>query len=217
MATPIRFRRQASSPEHDLQTSLVSWWRKNVREPLIDEKNEAILAPGDAYLYAVPNAGKRANGAKNLDAPSAWWLIAEGLRAGVSDLVLMIHGGRTVYVEVKTDTTLVTTRTYQNADQRKFEATCVALGFPYRVCRSLEEFASILDEFGVRYIARPFSPAMLRPRSGSRPAPSAGPPASARAGRPSADPGRSASGDAPADPPPMAPSQPRKARAPRRR
>lgn len=127
----------------------------------------------DAYLYAVPNAGKRAAKVKgrrvNEGAQAAWWFLAEGLRSGVADLVLMLPGGRSVYCETKTDNTLRSRKTYQSEDQREFERVCGRLGHSYRVYRSLEEFADICDEFDVPYTARPITPALFRPRPARRP------------------------------------------------
>ena len=145
-ARPRFARRPTRAPEHSLQASIRAWWMACVKEP------------HHGFLFAVTNGAKRAakrNGVMvNGDAPPAWWLIAEGLRAGVSDLVMMVPGSKTVFIEVKLDDTILTKKTYQNDAQEAFEKTCNTLGHPYRIARSIEDFADICDEFQVPYRAR---------------------------------------------------------------
>lgn len=190
-------RRRAKAPEHGLQASIRSWWMACVKEP------------DDAFLFAVTNGAKRAakrNGVMvNSDAPPAWWLIAEGLRAGVSDLVMMIPGGKTVFIEVKLDDTLLTKKTYQNDAQQAFERTCNTLGHPYRIARSIEDFADICDEFGVPYRARPFGPKLLKPVKVAPPKPLSARRAKARSGQVATTPGNTPSASAPAHPAPDPP------------
>lgn len=162
-ARPHFARRRARAPEHGIQASIRAWWMACVKEPQ------------DGFLFAVTNGAKRAaerNGVMvNGDAPPAWWLIAEGLRAGVSDLVMMVPGGKTVFIEVKLDDTILTKKTYQNDAQEAFEKTCNTLGHPYRIARSIEDFADICDEFQVPYRARPFGPKLLKPVKAAPPKP----------------------------------------------
>ena len=67
-------------------------------------------------------------------------LIAMGLRPGVSDLVLMFPGGRTVFVEVKNETGI------QSPAQRAFEQKCHELGFKYVLVRSVEDVKRLLEK-----------------------------------------------------------------------
>lgn len=155
-------RRRPGAPEHGLQRSLVAWWKACVKDG------------EDAFLFSVPNGAKRSakQGSVNGDAPPAYWLLHEGLRAGVSDLVIMLPQGRTLYVEVKLDKTLLTDKTYQTEHQAKFQATCEHLGHTYRIIRSIEQFADLCDEFGVPYRARPMGGALLKPVKAALRAPS---------------------------------------------
>jgi hypothetical protein len=159
--SPAR-RRRPGAPEHGLQRSLVAWWRSCVKDG------------HHGFLFAVPNGAKRSakQGSVNTDAPPAYWLLHEGLRAGVSDLVLMLPGGRSVFIEVKIDNTLLTNKTYQTEQQQEFEAVCIRLQHTYRIVRSIEQFADLCDEFGVPYRARPMGGALLKPVKAALRAPS---------------------------------------------
>lgn len=61
-----------------------------------------------------------------------------GMRKGVADLHLCFPNGKLVYVELKTEIGV------QRPEQKTFQSQVEALGFKYYVCRSLEEFKSIV-------------------------------------------------------------------------
>ena len=84
-------------------------------------------------FFAVPNGGHR-----NIQTARA--LKAEGVTAGVSDLIMLIprRGYHALCVEVKT---LVGR---QSANQREWEAKVRAQGFYYAVVRSLDDFAELV-------------------------------------------------------------------------
>lgn len=63
-----------------------------------------------------------------------------GLLTGVSDLVVMLPGGQTLYMEVKTP------RGKQSESQRKFESKAVKLGHNYCVVRSLENAQQVVEQ-----------------------------------------------------------------------
>ena len=191
---PRLARRRPSAPEHNLQASIRAWWQACVKEP------------DHGFLFAVTNGAKRAakrNGVMvNGDAPPAWWLIAEGLRAGVSDLVMMVPNGKTVFIEIKLDDTLLTQKTYQNDAQQAFEKTCNTLGHPYRIARSIEDFADICDEFQVPYRARPYGPKLLKPVKAAPPKPLSARRVKARSGQAATTHENTPSASAPAHPAP---------------
>ena len=52
---------------------------------------------------------------------------------GESDLTLFCHGGRTIFIEVKTPTGR------QSKQQKRFQAAVERLGFEYKIMRSVED------------------------------------------------------------------------------
>jgi hypothetical protein len=67
----------------------------------------------------------------------------EGMRAGVADICIMLGGGRTVWLEMKT------AKGRQTADQAEFQKVCEALGHPYILAHSLDEAMQGLRTAGV--------------------------------------------------------------------
>ena len=61
-----------------------------------------------------------------------------GLRSGVADLVLLLKGGKTVFLEVKTD------KGRQSENQKEFEKEIKKLDFDYYIVRSVEDVEEIL-------------------------------------------------------------------------
>lgn len=66
--------------EHEEQVALVQWFRDNFKEP-------------DYIIFAVPNGGFR--GTKEAER-----LKAEGVKSGVSDLIILTHN-RVIFLEMK--------------------------------------------------------------------------------------------------------------------
>ena len=58
---------------------------------------------------------------------------------GEADLTLFTHGGRTIFIEVKTQTGR------QSQDQKHFEAVVTAYGFEYIIMRSREDAKTLAD------------------------------------------------------------------------
>lgn len=107
--------------ETTLQQACVKWFDRNV-------------SPTQAFLYAVPNGGSRHKA-------EAVNLKKEGLKAGVADLVLMLAGGSTIYIEMKYG------KNTQSKPQVKFEQIAKGLGFNYYIIRSLKEFKIVVGYF----------------------------------------------------------------------
>ena len=84
-------------------------------------------------FFAIPNGGHR-------NIQTAARLKAEGVTAGVSDLMLLIarHGYHALCVEVKT---LVGR---QSENQKLWQQRVEAQGFKYAVVRSLDDFAELV-------------------------------------------------------------------------
>lgn len=70
----------ASVSEHEEQVALINWFRDNFKEP-------------DYIIFAVPNGGKR--GIKE-----AGRLKDEGVKSGVSDLIILTHE-KVIFLEMK--------------------------------------------------------------------------------------------------------------------
>ena len=66
--------------EHEEQVALVQWFRDNFKEP-------------DYIIFAVPNGGKRCGA-------EAERLRKEGVKSGVSDLIILSHG-KVIFLEMK--------------------------------------------------------------------------------------------------------------------
>ena len=87
-------------------------------------------------FYAVPNGGMRTLGvAKKLK--------AEGQKAGVADLCLMVHNNtwHGLYLEVKTG------KGRLSETQKEWFPKCVEAGYYYQVVRSVDEVVKILKDF----------------------------------------------------------------------
>ena len=94
-----------------------------------------VSAHPDVYAFAIPNAAKRSP-------MLAARMKAEGLRAGVADLAIMLPGGRMAWLELKDG------KGKQSDAQKGFEAICARLGHHYAVVRSLDEAITILKQWG---------------------------------------------------------------------
>lgn len=118
-----RQRRRPSDEEHRLQCACVRWFR--CQYPKLRHN-----------LFAVPNGGRR-------DKATAGKLKAEGVLAGVADLILLksnAHYGA-LLIEMKT-------RKGRQADtQREWQRRIEADGYHYVVCRSLEDFMREVREY----------------------------------------------------------------------
>jgi hypothetical protein len=85
----------------------------------------------DCLIFSIPNGGLR-------DKRTAMLMKSTGLLPGASDLIV-IHFGAVVFVELKTATGV------QSAEQKAFEVRVNQCGYPYYLCRSLEQFKQILS------------------------------------------------------------------------
>ena len=103
--------------ESILQTACVKWFR---------------LQYPDLIIYAVPNGGSR-------NVREAQRLKAEGVLAGVADLVVMLPQGKSIYIEMKVKWNK------QTDNQKEFQKKAIELGHTYAVCYSFEEFQQIIE------------------------------------------------------------------------
>lgn len=87
---------------------------------------------GQIEFFSVPNEAAG-------NAVRQGQMIAMGLRPGVSDLVVLSAGGRTIFLEVKNETGV------QRDVQKKFQQTVEKLGFKYFIVRSVEDVKKIIE------------------------------------------------------------------------
>jgi len=105
--------------ENQLQQQIIIWYKNNYQ------------INGKGLIFSVPNGGSR----HILEAKT---LKATGQMAGVSDLIILIPDGKTLFVEVKVE------KGVQSEVQKIFETKVTYLGFEYYLVRSLEEFKNII-------------------------------------------------------------------------
>lgn len=107
--------------EHKIQSAIMTHIRR--------------IAP-DVFAYAIPNGGGRSlsEGRK---------LKAEGVRAGVPDLGLILPDGRAAFIEVKkADGRL-------SALQTGFRDLCARRGVPWALARCLDDVDQAFASWGV--------------------------------------------------------------------
>ena len=106
--------------EHKIQCAIVKWFYY------------AYPQYRGGLFFAIPNGGHR-----NIQTARA--LKAEGVTAGVSDLMLLVpsRGYHALCVEVKT------IKGRQSEFQKAWEAKVEAQGFKYAIVRSLDDFAEL--------------------------------------------------------------------------
>tara|TARA_R110000868_G_scaffold310381_1_gene571609 strand:- start:189 stop:542 length:354 start_codon:yes stop_codon:yes gene_type:complete len=105
------------TPEDVIQQKCVIWFRNNY----------GLKTQTPRYiLFSVPNSGK--------DVKEQSYKKATGMMPGVSDLILLMPNGVTIFIEMKTE------KGRQSDSQTEFENAVKQLGFVYIVCRSFEQF-----------------------------------------------------------------------------
>lgn len=111
-----KHRRRPDDEEHRIQSACVRWFR--LQYPQYTHN-----------LFAVPNGGRR-------DKATAGKLNAEGVLAGVADLILLKSNADfgALLIEMKTSTGR------QSDTQRQWQQLIEADGYHYVICRSLDDF-----------------------------------------------------------------------------
>ena len=116
-------RKHPADEEHQLQVACVQWFK--LQHPQCRHN-----------LFAVPNGGRRdkVTGAK---------LKAEGVKAGVADLILLKPNSRyhALLIEMKTR------QGRQSQSQRDWQRDITRDGYKYVVCRSLPEFIETVNDY----------------------------------------------------------------------
>ncbi len=109
--------------EHHIQVACVNWFRYQFPQYRTN-------------LFAIPNGGHRHR-------VVASKLKAEGMTAGVSDLILMVarHDHHGLCIEMKTP------KGRQSESQKAWEEVVTDAGYLYCIARSLDEFQSIINTY----------------------------------------------------------------------
>lgn len=115
--------------EHNIQAACVRWF--GYAHPELR-----------GLLFSVPNGGARSKA-------TAGRLKAEGVVAGVSDLILLIphieEGCKNMWhalcIEMKKK------GGYQSPEQKEWQKKVEGHGYKYAVCRSLDEFIDTVEEY----------------------------------------------------------------------
>lgn len=123
--TATKPRARTRHEESALQQQCVTWFR-------LQYPKHALM------LFAVPNGGGRSS-------IEAAIMKAEGVTAGVADLLLLeARGGwGALCIEMKTRSK----KSKQRESQEAWQAATEAAGNRYEVCRSFEEFRSVMDDY----------------------------------------------------------------------
>lgn len=122
--TPTRTQKTDTETEHDIQVQCVQLFRANHPELALN-------------IFAVPNGGLR-------DRTTAGRLKAEGVTAGVADLLLLVpsHDGKHhgLCIEMKT----TEKGSVQRATQKEWQKAVEAQGYRYEVCRTKKRFCEVV-------------------------------------------------------------------------
>ena len=118
-----RTRRPQHHHEDSLQKACVAWF----------DYTHKALSP---YLHHSPNGGLR-------NAAEAAKFKAMGVRAGFPDLVLLVPRGKCPFLAIE----LKYGRNGQSERQKAYQKALEAVGARYVVCKSLEEFQKIINEY----------------------------------------------------------------------
>lgn len=126
----MAYYRNIKTNEHNLQTLCVRWFRLSYPE-------FANL------LFAVPNGGARSRSQGGI-------LKAEGVMAGVSDLILMLpsQGYHALCIEMKTESK----SSHQSDKQKTWQKAVEERGYKYVVCRNFLEFEFMVGGYADDYI-----------------------------------------------------------------
>lgn len=117
-------RKPPSDEEHRLQCACVRWFR--LKYPQLASR-----------LFAVPNGGRR-------DSITGARLKEEGVLAGVADLILLVPNAdyHALLIEMKTP------KGRQSESQKEWQRAVAGNDdYLYVVCRSLEEFIKIINDY----------------------------------------------------------------------
>lgn len=86
-------------------------------------------------VFSVPNGAR-------LKITQAWKAKREGMISGVSDLIILLPGAKTIFVEIKNPNG----KGRQSSAQKDFEQTVTKLGFEYKIWSKWEQVQEFIKE-----------------------------------------------------------------------
>lgn len=122
--------------EHKIQCACVKWF--GYAHPELR-----------GLLFAVPNGGARSKA-------TAGMLKAEGVTAGVSDLILLVprcraniteNNAASIEIKHALCIEMKTAKGRQSPEQKAWQAKVEKFGYKYVVCRSLDEFIVTIENY----------------------------------------------------------------------
>jgi hypothetical protein len=122
--------------EHNIQAACVRWF--GYAHPELR-----------GLLFAVPNGGARSKA-------TAGRLKAEGVVAGVSDLILLVprcrakiteNNAASIEIKHALCIEMKTAKGRQSAEQKEWQKKVEGHGYKYAVCRSLDEFIDTVEAY----------------------------------------------------------------------
>lgn len=123
LASQAKQRKPLAHEEHDRQVACVSWYRLQYPQYALN-------------MFSVPNGGYRTRKVRHE-------LMEEGTVQGVSDLILMLrtplYGA--LCIEMKSD------KGKQRDSQKMWQKAVEGAGYKYVVCRSIDEFSKIVNDY----------------------------------------------------------------------
>lgn len=121
--------------ESKIQIMCVNWFNYQYKK----------LSP---IFFSVPNGGRRSK-------IEAKILKAEGVKAGVSDLLLLFPNEEYTFLAIE----MKTKKGTQNPNQKNWQQDVEQLGAKYAICRSVEEFQDVLNTYlkSTKYGIKKFS------------------------------------------------------------
>lgn len=116
-------RKHVNDEEHRIQCACIRWFRLQYPQYRLN-------------LFAVPNGGYR-------DKTTGAKMKAEGVLAGVADIILLLHNRHYhgLAIEMKTATGK------QRDSQKEWQKAITNSGYAYVVCRSLNDFILTIEEY----------------------------------------------------------------------
>jgi hypothetical protein len=109
--------------EDKLQQNIFIWFNNNF---CLKTQNPRY------YIFSVPNGGSR-------HIAEAVKLKATGMRAGVSDLIVVLDS-KVLFIELKIE------KGIQSDKQKEFQEIVTNLNHKYKIIRSLDEFKNFIHE-----------------------------------------------------------------------
>lgn len=129
--------------ESQIQSEAVVWYTNNYCLKKHEKRGSIFAVPNEIAMMIRGALMSTSLGQKKIDqiiAVILQKLKNTGMKAGVSDTVVMLPNGKTIFVEFKTPTGV------QSNAQKEFEQACIAGGHKYYLIRSVEEFKSIIRQ-----------------------------------------------------------------------